>query len=802
MAEAAQTTSPAAGRRSRARRLGCGLLGLLVALPLLVGPAAAHQPELDAGAPRHRTAQDTTSAAGITITSVSPAAPSRNGTITIRGTVTNNGTSAIVGSWVSPRESVPLSGRRAIDRAMAREGVDLSLDGALVRGQSVDIDTIDPGRSRTFSLRVPVSELGLGETGVYQLAVTLTGQTEDEEWDQVLGAGRTLLPWTADADDFPDEAPTQLSVLWPLISGTHLSPQTDAEQTPVFASDALLAEISPGGRLYQMVTLGADLPVTWVIDPDLLASVEALAQEYQVESDEGPISGQGQEVARAWLHELQQAVDGKEVVALPFGDPDLASLAHHGKEVPGALGQLTDATEMARVTVDTVLRVEASTDFAWPVQGAVDPDIVSVATSAGANTVISRSDSIRSVEGVPYTPTAARPIGGGITALVADTRLSTLFEGDMSRPGNVSRAHQMLLAHTLAIHGQDPERERSLVLAPQRMPSVPQVQALAAALADLDRDGRWVRFIDLAEAAEAAPDPPGTSTVPSTREYPEKLREQELPTHAFRSAQTTRETLEAFLVILTEPERVDTPFRSAIHRGVSTSWRGRNTEAAAYRSSVQNRLVSLTEQVSIVPKSPITLSGRSATIPVTVQNDLLQDIENLELRLTSGRRLGLEVSGPQSVAVGGGHSQSVKFTANARANGRTLLEAQLFTPDNKPYGDAIRFHVEVTSITSAVLMVIGVGLLLVALAGVRMYKQRKRAADDEPDEDPDEALEEPAPEESRPDATGPDAAEDADAGSAAPGEHGSEAPGGDADTDTGGGSEGRTRRSEKLDRDD
>ena len=742
------------------------LLLVIAALPLLVGmtpPASVSE---------GRTVQTGSGSqtASITITSVSPAAPARNGNITVRGTITNNSTSPIIGSSVAPRETVPLSGRRTIDNAVSREGFSLELDGGLVRGHSAEIDTVPPGLSRTFTLRVPVSALTLKETGVYQLAVTLTGQTEAERWDQVLGVGRALLPWTARAADFPEKPTTQLTVLWPLISTTHLSPQTDEEQTPVFTNDALLAEISPGGRLHQLVTLGADLPVTWVIDPDLLASVDALAQEYQVQGTDGPIPGQGQEVARNWLHQLQQAVQEKEVVALPFADPDLASLAHQGKDVPGVLGQLKDATEMALVTVDTVLGVRASTDFAWPVQGAVDPDIISVATSAGAGTVISRSDSIRAAEGLAYTPTAARPIGGGVTALVADSRLSKLFQRDMSRPGNVSLAHQLLLTHTLAIHSQDPERERSLLLAPQRMPTSSQVQAMAGALGALDRDGPWVEFISLAEAAEVAPDPAASNQVPSSKEYPENLRDQELPARAFQSMRDTRRTLAEFSVILTEPERVITPFGSAIQREMSSSWRGREGEAAQYRSSVQNQLVNLTEQVTLIPKSQITLSGRSATIPVTVQNNLLQDVEGLELRLTSSRRLGLEVSGPQSVSVGGGHSQSVKFAADARANGRTLLEAQLYTPDGKPYGDSIRFHVQVTSITSTVLMVIAVGMLLVVLAGIRMYTQRKRAAEN---------------------------------GAQNGGEAGPvEISQGDAEPDTGGASDRSSGGSEKLDRSD
>lgn len=707
------------------------LVLLLAVVPVLAGPTAVAAPSgVGTTLTESRTfeAGAGTETASVSVTSLTPANPTRTGSVTVRGTVTNNGDSPIVDSSIAPRQAVALAGRDDIDGALARDGFDVTQDGGLIRGHGVDVDTVPPGLSRSFTLRVPVSELELGDTGVYQLALSLTGRTENEQWDQVLGVGRTLLPWIADDDDLPDEPGTNLTVLWPLISTTHLNPQTDEGQVPILSDDALLSEISPGGRLYQLVTLGADLPVTWVVDPDLLASVDAMAEEYLVQGADGPIAGRGQEVARNWLLQLQEAVEDREVVALPFADPDLASLAHHGKDVPGSLGQLKDATRMAAPTVETVLGVEPTTDFAWPVEGAIDPEIVSVATSANAGNVITRSDSLRHADGLSHTPSAPRPIGGGITALVADSRLSQLFQADMSRPGNVAQAHQLLLAHTLAIHGQDPELERNILLAPQRMPTSSQVQAMAESLTSLRNDGHWIEFADLTETADAAPDPGAGGQVPAADEYPAELRAQELPVHAFQAMRETRRTLNDFSAILSEPDRVVVPFGSAIQREMSTAWRDRESAAARYRSSVQNQLVQLTEQVSLIPKTRITLSGRSATIPVTVENGLLQDVRGLELRLTSSRRLGLEVSGPQDVSIGGGLSQSVKFEANSRANGKAFLEAQLYTPDGKPYGEAMRFQAQVTSITSTVLMVIGVGLLLVVLAGIRMYTQRKRIA--------------------------------------------------------------------------
>ncbi len=70
----------------------------------------------------------------------------------------------------------------------------------------------------------------------------------------------------------------------------------------------------------------------------------------------------------------------------------------------------------------------------------------------------------------------------------------------------------------------------------------------------------------------------------------------------------------------------------------------------------------------------------------------------------------------------------MKFTTSANANGRATVIAQLYTMDGRPYGEPVTFDVKVTEITATVMLVIGGGVLLLVLAGFRMYTQRKRAA--------------------------------------------------------------------------
>lgn len=695
-------------------------MGAPLVAGLLCGPAApgAHAAETSDSSP-----------VDVSLDTMTPSVPGKNDTLTISGTVINKGKKTVTDAEIDLGVGPRLSGRTAIDRAAERSdhspGVDAPPIGAKY---TVKIPQLASGISRDFKLSVPVSELNLDDEGVYQLDVALRGQTPDDPFKQVLGIERTFLPWQPETT----EKKTQLTFLWPLISSTHLTSETgsDEQQTPVFEDETLAAELGPGGRLEQLVSLGRDLPVTWVIDPDLLATVDAMTRNYRVKSGATTVAGKNQAVAKQWLSAVEAAVRDGKVVALPFADPDLASLAHRGKNVSGSLSHLQPATEVAETTVETILHVKPSIDFAWPFEGAVDSSVVDVATSAGAHKVIARSDSLQ--DDLPYTPTAARPIGGGTTAVVADSRLSTAFQGDMTHAGSSTLAVQEFLAQTLALTHQDPDKQRSIVVAPQRMPTVSQAQSMARALQSLGAQ-RWTQPLDLIAAANAAPDADATTKVPSRTQYPRRMSKQELPVQAFQDIRTTQNTLDNFKVILTAKDRVETPFGRAIDREMSTSWRGKRVEARLYRREVRDYLQSLTQEVQLIEKSRVTLSGRSATIPVTVQNRLVQGIDHLVLRLRSDNatRLSLDhdkASAEQPIKVEGGHSQSVKFSAEANANGPVQMTAQLFTEDGKPYGEAMKFTVKVSEVTPTVMLVIAGGVLLLVLAGIRMYTQRKRAA--------------------------------------------------------------------------
>lgn len=760
MGEAARQ-APTTPARVRLRRVAAVIAGCLMLTGVVQAPPS-HAEQVPAAAPQAggagtRSASGTAPArpgtgsetAAVSLTSLTPAAPSEDDTLTITGTVTNRGKSTITGSHVAVRigsGGQPLTSRSGI-QAVSKRTAFVIADGPEVADHRGGLDDIPPGVSRPFTLKVPMKDLDLGGNGVYQLSVTLSGTAKAVAFPQILGIERTFLPWYPDAGK-PEQ--TQIALAWPLIGKARMDARTDSDeqQTPVFRDDELTAELAPGGRLQQLVSIGRRLPVTWVVDPDLLATVEAMAKGYRVAEDTGLIDtatgqatadetggtggdtrpGTGTDVAMRWLKDLKESVEDGQVVALPFGDPDLASIAHQGKNVPGTLEHLKSATELAVFTTETVLGVRPRTDIAWPTEGALDTSIVGVARAGGADKVIAASASLGSGS-LSRTPNSVRPIGAGTTALVADDVLSRAFTGDMSRAGNSTVAVQNFLAQSLMVTMEAPNDRRSILVAPQRNLGTSAAQALAEAFTTA-RTGKWISPVGIGTIESAEPDPRADRTVPGPRAYPERLRKQELTPSVFRQVQETQAELEGFLVILSEKDRVVTPLGTAILRSMSDSWRGDPAGAEAYRSSVHEYLTGLKGLVRIVEKSKNTLSGSSGTLQVTVENNLTQKV-TVKLQLSSALPYRFKIDdgqGFQTVTIEGERKKTLKFPTTATASGIVQVTAQLHTPDETLYGEPMQFQVNVTSVTGTVLAVIACGMLLLVLAGARMYRQRKRTA--------------------------------------------------------------------------
>ncbi|MER8183288.1 DUF6049 family protein [Kitasatospora sp. NPDC094015] len=772
MDERSVGSAPAAVRRTaRARRAVRRLGGLLAAGAVLLASAAV---------PAAAAPEAADYPAVMTISTVSPAIAGENGTVTITGKVLNSSRTAIKSAHVGVR--APLSGKKPLGTRnevalISQRSTPTGTDGSDVPNLEAPVGDLEPGQWHDFSIPVGTAELDLGRSGVYELAVDIWG-TSGGAKERVLGIARTFLPYNVE----PTQKKTQLAVVWPITHAPELVAQTmpDNDQTPVLRDDSLATELAPGGRLYELVSTGAKLQnLTWMIDPDLLDTVYAMTRPYRVQKpdtggesarDDNTVAGGGRDAALAWLAQLRTAVStaGHEVVSLPYADPDLASIAHNGADLPGMENALRKAATAGRLTAEGRLSVDVKSDVAWPYQGRLDRRTAATARTVGGQLVLVDGASMPESDSLAYTPGAARPIGDGQTAVVADHTLSSLFEQPLGTPEARTAAVQRFLVETLLINQQMPELPRGLLVLPPRNLDAATAGALAEAVQKAQQ-GDWISPATLHTVAAAKADPEAGTTV--AEGYPQEVAASELSSSALGRTMAVQNGLDQLMLILTQPQRVRSPFSAAMVRSMSTEWREQAKPGTAYREGVQHYLDNLTSAVRVPAKSEITLPGDNATLLISVKNDLNQAVGNLELRLTSTQlnRVNVEQT-PKPVVLDGTTSRTYRFAAEAQVNGSVQMTAQLWTtgPNPQRYGAPVTFMVQVTSVTNGVLYVIGGGVVLIVLAGVRFYLQRKKRAADGGEE---------APEPQDGPGAGPDADTGREAGAQGAGETGGQTAG-------------------------
>ena len=91
--------------------------------------------------------------------------------------------------------------------------------------------------------------------------------------------------------------------------------------TGEFRNDDLAQSLTPSGDLGLKVFQPIANNRTWVIDAALIDEVIAMSGEYTLATEAEPA---GKEIATAWLTQLKRVTTGNDVVALAYGNPDIA----------------------------------------------------------------------------------------------------------------------------------------------------------------------------------------------------------------------------------------------------------------------------------------------------------------------------------------------------------------------------------------------------------------------------------------------------------------------------------------------
>jgi hypothetical protein len=474
------------------------------------------------------------------------------------------------------------------------------------------------------------------------------------------------------------------------------------------------AEMAPGGRLSRITQAAGDARVTWVWDPNVLQTAEDMVDGYELAGGDEQTTGAGGPAATEWLAAARQAAATQDSVATAYALPDATALerAEMDETVIGA-------TERAAADVSAGVRTKVDQVLAWPTGGTTTPGTMRLFRDSGATDILLSDTSFPPTPALTYTPDGFTT-WGGLPVTLADSGLGAALTMPQDSRGDALLARQRFLAEVAMTAGELPDAPRGVVAVPDPLwnPRNSFLKQTLKALAQVP----YARLVSLAAARRQA------TEVPRTRvPYGPAQRAAELPREFLATVQGQQRRARRFEAILTEPAGLG--YEQAVMRQTSGLWRTDPQGAIALEREVSSQIAELTSQVRVATTGTFTLPGDTGRIPVTVANDLTQDVI-VGIRLETDQQARLQSPAIEPFEVPAGRKVSLEVEAKVVGSGTLPVRIQLTTPRGRPYGEPETVQVRTTAYSRAAAYVVsGAFVILAFLLGMNFVRRSKARAE-------------------------------------------------------------------------
>jgi hypothetical protein len=694
-----------------------GLIGLLlISFAAVVGATVPVH-----AAPAVSAVDEGQAALRIVIDELVPAIPGPDDTLRIRGRVISAARSSVSDVTVQLRRSAsPLGARRDIGEVFAA-GLTPQAgdpDGVVVAGTSTAVDaSLPPGGRGAFTIRVPVSALGLTEAGTYVLGLEALAREDGVDATAVRkGVLRTFLPWYPPGSTI---TPIQLVWLWPLADWPARTPDG------ILLGSRTPTELSPGGRLDQLLQIGDRFQstVSWLADPSLLQTAAAMTQGYQVLQDGALVVGDQEQQAGAWLTGLTNATRATGLRALPYADIDASAVIRAGMS-----NDVVRAVTQGPAIASGALGTAVTGDLYWAPFGRIDRPALDVLASAGVTTVVLSADAMPATD--PAQPTegmaiAALPTSvGSIRTVLTDPGLTQTLSLPQRSASDVILARQRFLAETAMIARALPadQSARSVVAAPANVRWAPTASLLSPLLR-ATRTAPWLSALSLQDLLDA----PASTTSRQRGGYGQRARDAELTEDYLLRVSRLNERLDVLSSIIDDPTGISEPFAEALLRGESSAWRTEPAAGERLLTAISVGLADETARVRVLSVGTITFSGDTGRVPVTITNELDRSVTvGLDLRGSPALRLSSEPL--TGIRIEAGKMASVDIQARVVGGDPLSVNVQLLGPEGETYGAPAKITVTSTAYARAASWVVAAAFLAIVVFVVVGVTRRIRKA--------------------------------------------------------------------------
>ena len=546
------------------------------------------------------------------------------------------------------------------------------------------------------------------------------------------GRARTLLPLVPDDVSGTERA----SVVVPLRHSIRHSPDGRLRSSRRWAAD-----LSGGGRLRSLLDFGAAAganPVTWLIDPAVPDAVRRLVdgnasrtitdvlpvpdeeQEPDEQDPSEPSDSMSSEIVEpgapagsggdpeaqpnvaavsgaAWLEQLEESLRGEQVLALPYGDPDVAAIAHHAPQFYDRAVRRA-GTQLDRWRVRTEPAVA-------PPEGYLPTDALGLLN--GTETVLLGDQVLPEAE----TRGVGRLDGQRLLFSSAATARGGPPPGD--RLDEVALRQRFLAeaAIRLMFHDRTP-----LVTV------IPDDVAFATPEAfweGLD-EVSWLRLTDTDDLGGATP------LQADELRYPVDQELTELDPENFTSAEQLIAAGATLDNVLPRNDLVAGQALDEALTSLSYTERTRALESRVATDAAVGWITTRLERVRLRAPRGVTLSGASGDFFTTVTNRLDHPV-TVTLSAVGLDAVEVEDSEPIELAAGG--RQTVTLKARASGPGVHYVRVMVTDEAGTPLGASQRVAIRAAEVSQVIWLILGVGVGLLFLAIAIRLVRRVRSED-------------------------------------------------------------------------
>lgn len=662
----------------------------------------------------------------VTMETLTPSVIPQRGRVEVSGVVTNESDQTWTDLQVYLLTSdIPIRSRAGLAAAAdtdPRLEVGDRLAGA---GQFVEIGDLGPGESTAYSLSMPRRDLEItGEPGAYWVGVHVLGTVEGVRDVAADGRARTFMPLMR-----PRGPETELALVVPFRSPVRHTPESR-----LLEHEGWQEKLGEGGRMSNLVELAAasDGPLTMVVDPAVLDAAASVAADNPplstADDGSGPETDAGDEastspsavpeedgeeeaepteaalVAASWLEEFTTTAASSTVLAVPYGDLDVASATSEGMN-----GLVRRATRLSGDTMD------AAEINSAPVVAPPSGFLPSRAFAAvEEDTPVLLSD-----RAVPGASGSVVPGPGGTDIVLTDTEASSGGPGPNPRR-SVLAMRQRILADA-ALHALSGGGDPLVVSLPQGWDPG----------ADWERadffGGLDVPWLSRTDVPAVVADASATVSDGEPR-HPRRLRRQQLPLANLAATRGLVRAGEVFAELLTRNDTVAVELAKTAMLASSCSARSRPDAAAERVRETTLRVRRTMQRVEVEGPPFVMMSGGTGPLAVTVVNNLDEAV-TVELEAQTGGD-DLTIDTPEPLTLGPGQRSPVRMRAESSSIGVHPVTIRVTTVSGEPVGSRTEFNVRTSNVGDVIWVIMGIGGAILALAIVVRLVRRVRSRHD------------------------------------------------------------------------